>query len=75
MAEYRCYFVTTCDHISGILEFEVETDAEAIERSRGAVARHPGRTAELWQSSRLVRRNLLPSAPRYGVPVPLAAAG
>jgi hypothetical protein len=55
MALYRCYLITVSDHIAEILETEAETDAEAMERARAAVAGQPGRTAELWQLSRLER--------------------
>jgi hypothetical protein len=63
MALYRCYLITVSDHIAEILEIEAGDDVDAIERARAAVAGQPGRTAELWQLSRLVSRNIWPNAP------------
>ena len=39
------------------------TDAEAVEVARALVAAKPLCTVEIWQDSRLVRKNIWPSAP------------
>jgi hypothetical protein len=66
MSLYRCYFVTSADHISDVQEVMADCDADAIEFARVIVASQPLCTAEVWQSSRLVRKNIWPSAPCRG---------
>jgi hypothetical protein len=67
VALYRCYFITVSDHVADVLELEAESDAEAVEQARAAVTRQPGRTAELWQLSRLVSRHIWPNAPGHRI--------
>ena len=63
MSLYRSYFVTSVNHISDVREIVADNDAEAVAQARAAVARRPLCTAEVWQNSRLVRKNIWPSAP------------
>ena len=66
MSIYRCYFVTSINHISGVRDVEASTDAEAVKQARQLVANQPLCTAELWQRSRLVHKNIWPSPPGRG---------
>jgi hypothetical protein len=61
MRDYRCYFVNSADHIAGAEEIQADTDAEAIEQARARVAGQPRCTAEIWQDSRLVLKNIQPN--------------
>jgi hypothetical protein len=52
MAEYRLYFFDREGHIQHRVEFECETDAEAL----ALVRQHgDGRPLELWRGTQLVR--------------------
>ena len=51
--EYRLYLMDGAGHIQKAHEFEAESDADAI---RIASAWREGRTMELWQRSRMVKR-------------------
>ena len=64
MSVYRCLFMGSMSHVSGVQEVEAGNDAEAIRQARLLVAARPLCTAELWEQSRLVRRNIWPSPPR-----------
>lgn len=64
MSVYRCYFMSSMNHISGFEEVEAGDDAEAVRQARQLVAGRPLCTAELWEQSRLVRRNIWPSPSR-----------
>lgn len=61
LIEYRCYFVNSADHIVGVQDVVAGTEAEAVEQVRALVASRPRCTAEIWQDSRLVRKNIWPS--------------
>jgi hypothetical protein len=61
---YRCYFMGSMSHISDVQDVEAGDDDEAIRLARHLVAGRPLCTAEIWQHSRLVRRNIWPSPPR-----------
>ena len=63
MSEYRCYFVTSADHFADVQEVIADTDAEAVEVARALVASKPLCAVEIWEGSRLVRRNIWPCAP------------
>lgn len=53
MAGYRLYFLDPNNHIRDVVEITCETDDEAI----ALVEKHTdGRTIELWQEARNVRR-------------------
>jgi hypothetical protein len=51
MADYRLYFFDKADHIGHVVNFDCDTDAEAIEL---AATHHDGRKMELWSFNRLV---------------------
>jgi hypothetical protein len=63
LSDYRCYFVNPGDHIVDVQEIVAGTEAEAVEQVRALVASRPSCTAEIWQDSRLVRKNIWPCAP------------
>ena len=66
MSGYLCYLVNLGDRIVDIQNIVAGTEAEAIEKVRALVASRPSCTAEIWQDSRLVRKNIWPSAPSRG---------
>ena len=68
MALYRCYFVTSTDHIAGAQEVEADSDVDAIEQARTLVATQPQCTGELWLRNSLVRRYIRPRAPCGSAP-------
>jgi hypothetical protein len=63
MRDYRCYFINSEDRIVGAQDVEARTDTEAVARARDLVACPPRCTMEIWEGSRLVRKNIWPSAP------------
>ena len=66
MSGYLCYLVNLGDRIVDKQNIVAGTEAEAIEKVRALVATRPSCTAEIWQDSRLVRKNIWPSAPSRG---------
>jgi hypothetical protein len=71
LSDYRCYFVTSANHFVDVQEVVADTDAEAVDLARALVASQPLCTVEIWQDSRLVRKNIWPSAPSRGAESPL----
>ena len=63
LSGYLCYLVNPGDRIVDIQNIVAGTEAEAVEKVRVLVASRPRCTAEIWQDSRLVRKNIWPSAP------------
>jgi hypothetical protein len=63
MSGYLCYLVNPGNRIVDIQDIIAGTEAEAVEKVRTLVASRPRCTAEIWQDSRLVRKNIWPSAP------------
>jgi hypothetical protein len=63
MSGYLCYLVNPGNRIVDIQDIVAGTEAEAVEKVRTLVASRPRCTAEIWQDSRLVRKNIWPSAP------------
>jgi hypothetical protein len=60
MTLYRCYFLTSRNHIADRQEFEAPADAEAVRQARTLVARHLYCAAEVWERSRLVASHVFP---------------
>lgn len=63
MSGYLCYLVNPGNRIVDIQDIIASTEAEAVEMVRMLVASRPRCTAEIWQDSRLVRKNIWPSPP------------
>lgn len=66
LSGYLCYLVNPGDRIVDIQDIVAGTEAEAVEQVRALVASRPRCTAEIWRDSRLVRKNIWPSAPSRG---------
>jgi len=64
MSDYLCYLLNPGDRIVDIQDIVAGTEAEAVEKVRAIVASRPTCTAEIWQDSRLIRKNIWPYAPR-----------
>ena len=58
MMLYEARFITHGDRVFGTERFEAQSDAHAIERSRGLFTSSIGKGFQLWQEDRLVHTEL-----------------
>ncbi|MEA2838550.1 MAG: hypothetical protein QOD89_3100 [Bradyrhizobium sp.] len=61
MSVYKCYFLTSKNHIADRQEIEAPADAEAVRQARALVADRLYCAAEVWERSRLVARHVFPT--------------
>jgi hypothetical protein len=60
MTLYRCFFLTSRNHIADRQEIEAAADAEAVRLARALVAQRLYCAAEVWERSRLVASHVFP---------------